>query len=235
MIVFKNSEEAEEKLNSVPLPEKEKRYVPISHNFLIENISTVFELSGHIIKEKKYKADMDGKIMSANFLFEGTPGSKSKPLLFFQNSYNKMVPVKMAVGLYEDDGSNLLIKDFRFSRKHTGTVKQELITGINELSAQFNDLTEKHIERIKVYKILKLNKEEIIELTGKIIYNDILNLRMIPKLMKRIKETFEETLVINGWEFISLASNALRTLSSRQELTKKLEFYKLIQNEFKIY
>jgi len=235
MTKFKNAEEAEKMLIHVPLPERIRRYVPISHLFLIQTITETFELVGYKILEKEYKSEMSGNVMSANFLFESKKGLKTKPLLFFQNSYNKMVPVRIAIGIHEESGSNLLFHEFSFSRKHIGTILKELKTGIEEIAEQFEDLTEKYLEKIQILKIINLNKDEVIEFSGKLIYNDIFNPRMVPKFMDMLKKEFETKKIINTWKLISIISRTLKTLNSRQELTRRLELFTLLTNEFKIY
>lgn len=119
-------------LFGVPLPAETKTYKPVGHKELFESISNCIEGAGYKIISDRINANDSGQIMTGK-LFALTKkdfeeGNDSvQNVIFYQNSYNKKLAVKISFGThFVTENTTVIHGHVNFKRKHTGNIATEL-------------------------------------------------------------------------------------------------------------
>jgi hypothetical protein len=146
-------------LREIPLPTATKSYAPVPHTVFLDEIKEELYKNNYRIKEERYLSANNGLIMTGNYMIEGEDSIIS-PSIYFTNSYNKMRKAELSSGvmvLVCKNGMISMDSTNRFSRKHSGTVLEDLRSNIK--------LSVNSIER--EFEKLKINMKEMqqIELT----------------------------------------------------------------------
>ena len=129
---MKNWKNTTDFLREIPLPEQTRTYKPVSHAIFIDEIKEELYKRGHSVKTERYLTANNGLIMTGNFTVDN-PDSHINPAIFFTNSYNKMRKAELTTGAIVLICSNGLIRQevaHRFSKKHSGTVLEDLRNNI---------------------------------------------------------------------------------------------------------
>jgi len=129
---MKNWKNTTDFLREIPLPEQTRTYKPVSHAIFIDEIKEELYKRGHSVKTERYLTANNGLIMTGNFTVDN-PDSHINPAIFFTNSYNKMRKAELMTGAIVLVCSNGLIRQevaHRFSKKHSGTVLEDLRNNI---------------------------------------------------------------------------------------------------------
>ena len=113
-------------LVKISLPEETKSYRPITHEQLIDLTLNSIQGAGFELEKEWYQSARDGQIATGHYTIKNIADSEMQLMVGWQNSYNKQVSLKFALGTYLLICANgACSSDMgNFKRKHTGDVQE---------------------------------------------------------------------------------------------------------------
>ena len=93
-----NTNFTKELLLSTPLPQETNSYKPISHEQLIDLTLSGIEKSGFKLETELYSSAQEGNIANGRYTISNVADSEMKLQIGWQNSYNKQLTLKFALG-----------------------------------------------------------------------------------------------------------------------------------------
>lgn len=161
-------------LKNIPLPENTGTYSAVPHAVFLDEIKEELYKKGHVIKEERYLTANNGLIMTGKYIIENE-NSIMNPAIYFTNSYNKMRRAELQGGisiLVCKNGAIGIDTASRFSRKHSGTVLEDLRTNIvltvDSLEEQFNRLKYNMEEMQQIH----LSESQVAQIVGDMYVNE---------------------------------------------------------------
>ena len=165
-----NTNYTKELLLSTPLPQETNSYKPISHEQLIDLTLTGIEKSGFILEKEIYSSAQEGNIANGRYTISNVADSEMQLQIGWQNSYNKQLTLKFALGTQIIICQNGCVSgDFgAFKKKHVGEIQtftpQAITDYIKSAGEAFKRI---QVER-DAMKQIEVDKRIISELIGRL-------------------------------------------------------------------
>jgi hypothetical protein len=152
---------------NTPVPVQTRTYKPVSHSSLIDLTLNSIEKAGFILDKETYSSAVDGQIANGRFSISNVADSEMQLQIGWQNSYNKQLTLKFAIGTRILVCSNGCVSgDFgAFKKKHVGEIQTFTPSAIVDYIAQAGEaftLMQKQREDMKQVQITKRIKAELI-------------------------------------------------------------------------
>lgn len=158
-----------EMLSKVPVPEKTRTYMPISHVHMDSLTREMIEKNNFSLQSTEYLTAKNGNqaIGKYNISYGGDPDMGL--MIAFQNSYDKTTTVKFAIGGFVFVCSNgMVMGDLgAFKHKHAGEVQQITPEIISEYIKKSDDILNKMIINKNKMKEIEVTKKTCAELIGR--------------------------------------------------------------------
>lgn len=124
----------EQQLRQVPLPTHGGRYAVVPHGDVIDEVKKQLNNAGLTIREVIYKMTLDGQVAQGIYYLEEATIQEMGMMFAWSNSYNKTMRFKCAIGAHVFVcGNGVLRGDMgNYSRKHSGTAKQDVFNQIQD-------------------------------------------------------------------------------------------------------
>ena len=156
-----------ELIMNTPVPVQTRTYKPVSHSSLIDLTLNSIEKAGFILDKETYSAAVDGQVANGRFSISNVADSEMQLQVGWQNSYNKQLTLKFAIGTRILVCSNGCVSgDFgAFKKKHVGEIQTfapGAITDYIKSAADTFTLMQKQREQMKQIEITKRTKAELI-------------------------------------------------------------------------
>lgn len=156
-------------LSLVPVPEKTRTYMPISHIDLDSLIRETIDKNNFQIQSTEYLTAKQGNqsIGKYNLTYGGDPDMGL--MIASQNSYDKTTTVKFAIGGHVFVCSNgMVMGDMgAYKHKHAGSVQELTPTTIEEYIKNADDIFQKMIISKNRMKEIEVTKKTCAELVGR--------------------------------------------------------------------
>lgn len=116
---------SEAELRRIPLPEETATYKPVSHGELIDVTMDALSKAGFQLSSATYESAREGMIANARYVIKNVSDEEMALMVAWQNSYNKQISLKFAIGTHVFVCANgCVFGDFgSFKKKHTGEVQ----------------------------------------------------------------------------------------------------------------
>jgi hypothetical protein len=113
-------------LMHVGLPAQTATYKPISHEQLIDLTLNSIQGAGFQLENEWYESAREGQIATGHYAIRNIADNEMQLRIAWQNSYNKQVSLKFALGVHVFVCSNGCVSGDMgaFRRKHTGDVQE---------------------------------------------------------------------------------------------------------------
>lgn len=170
MADIKTYQVQESELRAVTLPQQTRTYKPIAHGELIQLTRQTLDQEGLILKAESYSAAKDGKVANGRYQVGSLADNDMSVMIGWQNSYDKSITLKFAIGAHIFICSNGAISGDmgHFKKKHVGDIQEftpekmvEYIKGAGDTFAQM----QKDRDRMKE---IELSKKVQAELLGRL-------------------------------------------------------------------
>ena len=124
---------SEQDLRTASLPNHGGRYAVVAHGDVIDNAKNQILNAGFSINKEEYRMSNDGNVAQGVYHLDYANDPDMGMMFAWSNSYNKTMRFKCAVGGYVFICSNGVVRGDMgsYSRKHSGTALQDVITEIN--------------------------------------------------------------------------------------------------------
>jgi hypothetical protein len=125
---------SEQQLRQVPLPNHGGRYAVVPHGEVIDEVKKQLQNANFTIRDVIYKMTVDGQVAQGIYYLEESTIQEMGMMFAWSNSYNKTMRFKCAIGAHVFVcGNGVLRGDMgNYSRKHSGTAKQDVINQIQD-------------------------------------------------------------------------------------------------------
>jgi hypothetical protein len=162
-----NFNTTKELIMNTPVPVQTRTYKPVSHSQLIDLTLNSIEKAGFKLDKETYSSAVDGQVANGRFSISNVADSEMQLQIGWQNSYNKQLTLKFAIGTRILVCSNGCVSgDFgAFKRKHVGEIQSFTPGAIVEYIAQAGEaftIMQKQRESMKQIEITKRTKAELV-------------------------------------------------------------------------
>jgi hypothetical protein len=152
---------------NTPVPVQTRTYKPVSHSSLIDLTLNSIEKAGFTLDKETYSSAVDGQIANGRFSISNVADSEMQLQIGWQNSYNKQLTLKFAIGTRILVCSNGCVSgDFgAFKKKHVGEIQSFTPGAIVDYIAQAGEaftLMQQQRESMKQIEITKRTKAELV-------------------------------------------------------------------------
>lgn len=233
-----NTNFTKELLLSTPLPEQTNTYKPISHEQLIDLTLTGIEKSGFKLETELYSSAQEGNIANGRYTISNVADSEMKLQIGWQNSYNKQLTLKFALGTQIIICKNGMVSgDFgAFKKKHVG----EIQTFTPQAITDYIKSAEEAFKRIQVereaMKQIEVDKRVISELIGRLYIEEELiqstQLNIIQRELK--KPTHNYGAEGSLWELYQFTTFSMKEIHPRLWMENHMDVHKFFTQQWGI-
>lgn len=224
-----------ELLTNAPVPKQTRTYKPVSHEQLIDlTLESIYQ-AGFELDKELYTASSNGQIANGRFTISNVTDRDMQLQIGWQNSYNKQVTLKFAIGARIFICQNGCVSgDYgAFKKKHVGEVQTFAPNAITEYIKAAGDAFERiQKERDKMKKVEITNRRKA-ELLGRMLIEDQFiestQLNIIEKEIKRPTHDYdcENTL----WELYQYTTFAMKEVHPRLWMDRHIQAHQFFVNE----
>lgn len=230
---------AKERLFSAQVPERTDSYTPIAHSKIDEETRRILSEMGFEMKDSVYNSSTDGMIGQCQYNIQYGNDSEMGLMVAWQNSYNKLVSFKYAIGAHVMICSNGMVAGDlgAYKRKHTGTADLEAFQIMKNYLSNAKSIYERLITDREHLKTISLTPTRMAELMGKMfIEKEIITSTQI-NIMKR--EMYSPTYdygvpVHNAWSLYNFATHAFKEDSPRSWMKRHVDLHSFFNEEFEM-
>ena len=201
-------------LKSIAIPQLTNSYKPVSHRELIDTTKETLYKNNYKISSERYLMADDGQLMTGKFAINYGSDKDLALQVAFQNSYNKKVSLKFAIGIHVFVCSNsACVGDMgALRRKHTGDVQTFTPNFITEVIGETEQHFQRMIEQKKQFEEMELTKKVSAELIGRMFIDENLITSTQLNIIKREIEnpSFNYNSKGSAWELYNHCTLACR-------------------------
>ncbi len=162
-----NFNTTKELIMNTPVPVQTRTYKPVSHSQLIDLTLNSIEKAGFKLDKETYSSAVDGQVANGRFSISNVADSEMQLQIGWQNSYNKQLTLKFAIGTRILVCSNGCVSgDFgAFKKKHVGEIQSFTPGAIVDYIAQAGEaftIMQQQRESMKQIEITKRTKAELV-------------------------------------------------------------------------
>lgn len=161
-------------LLAAPLPSQTRTYKPVSHEQLMDLTLESIHQAGFTLDQESYTSARDGKVANGKFSIKNVADSEMQLQIGWQNSYDKSLSLKFAIGTKIFICSNGCVSgDYgAFKHKHVGDIQTFTPQAITEyIQGAGEAFTRMQSERESMKDIV-LNRRAQAELIGRMIIDE---------------------------------------------------------------
>ena len=152
---------------NAPVPAQTRTYKPVSHGQLVDLTLDGILKAGFVLDKETYSAAADGQIANGRFSISNVADSEMQLQVGWQNSYNKQLTLKFAIGTRILVCSNGCVSgDYgAFKKKHVGEIQSftpQAIGDYIKTAADSFKLIQGQREQMKQVEITRRTKAELI-------------------------------------------------------------------------
>lgn len=153
------------------IPKQTKTYKPIEHGKLIDLTLEGIHQAGFKLESEVYSSAREGRIANGKFAISNVADKEMQLQIGWQNSYDKSLSLKFAVGTKIFICSNGCVSgDYgSFKKKHQGTVQEFTPNAITEYIKNAADAFEKMQKEREFMKTIQIDRKIQAELIGRMI------------------------------------------------------------------
>lgn len=203
-----------EKLINVPLPEDTRTYRRIEHEELINLTYESLYSAGFMLQDEQYSMARDGNIANGLYAIRNIADSEMQIQIGWQNSYNKQISLKYAIGVKIFICQNGAVSGDMgsFKRKHVGDVQEFTPKYIGEYIKTAGEVFIEMQKARDRMKEIEVNKRVAAEIIGRAyLENQFINSTQL----NIIKDQFEVPIFDYGcpetlWELYNWTTYSLK-------------------------
>jgi hypothetical protein len=229
---------AYERMVVAPLPERTDSYTPIAHGLIDQKTREVLMEMNFKITATYYRSSTDGLVAQAEYHLEYGNDSEMGLMVAWQNSYNKAVSFKYAVGAHVFVCANGCVAGDlgAYRRKHTGSADHESLEIIKTYLLGAKRIFDKLVKDKEHLKQINLNQRKMAELMGRMFIEKELVTSTQLNIMKREfeKPTHDYGVpTCNAWNLYNLATYAFKEDNPKNWMKRHVDLHEFFHEQFK--
>lgn len=209
-------EVAKNSLISTPVPAETRTYRPITHEQLIDLTLNSIQSAGFKLDSEKYTAAREGQIANGKFRISNVADSEMCLEIGWQNSYNKQLSLKFAIGARVFICDNGVVRGDMgaFKKKHQGTIQEFAPTAIVEYIKRAGDMFTQMQKDREDMKGIAIDTKLKAELIGRMfIEEEFITSTQLNIIARNIKAPqFDYGAPDSMWELYQFTTQAMREI-----------------------
>jgi len=225
-----------QRMLSVSAPPRTKSYTPISHKTVIERTAYILNKMNFETKKTIYRSSTDGLIAQAEYHINYGNDPEMGLMIAWQNSYNKQVSFKYAVGAHVFICANGMVSGDlgAYKRRHTGEADVEALGSIENYLSCAKGIFDQLVKDRDELKKVQYNKKDIAELMGRMyVEKEIITSTQL-NIMKREleKPTYDYGVdPMNAWAVYNYATHAFKEDTPKNWITRHKDLHNFFMNK----
>ena len=203
-----------ELVSGVKVPEQTRTYKPVSNSQLIDLTVESIDRAGFKLDREAYTLSGDGQIATGRFTLSNVQDSEMQIQIAWQNSYNRQVSLKFAIGVKVFVCQNGCVSGDMgtFKKKHQGTVQEFTPTAISEYIKSAGDAFREMQMQREMMKEVDLSKRQQAELLGRMVYeSDIISTMQLNIIRKElIKPSYDYGVENTLWDLYQHTTHSMK-------------------------
>lgn len=222
-------------LLNAAIPAQTRTYKPVTHNQLIDLTMESIYGAGFTLDKELYSASPDGQVANANFTISNVADKEMQLQIGWQNSYNKTLSLKFAIGarificqngaVHGDMGS--------FKKKHMGTVQEFTPAAITEYIKQAGDTFQTMQTEREAMKQIEMTKRTQAELIGRLMLEEnlISSMQVNQIAAELTNPTYDYGAPGSLWELYQFTTQTMKETHPRNWINDHMQAHKFFVNE----
>lgn len=218
------------RLFSTPLPPETRTYKPVSHKLLAKTVLDAIKLAGFKVGVEEYFSARDGLVATARYTIEDISDKDMVLEIGWQNSYDKTLSLKFAIGTRIFICSNGCVSgNFgAFSKKHMADVKEFSSTEITDAILNAHKVFESIVKEKEMMKTIPLTSEEQGEILGRLFFNhDLIGSTQINMIKTELKTpSLDYGAPGSLWELYQFVTYSMKEMHPRLWIDNHIDVHK---------
>ena len=221
------------------VPQQTRTYKPITHSSLIDLTINSIEKAGFTLDKETYSMAQGGAIANGQFSIRNVADKEMQLQIGWQNSYNKSLSLKFAIGarificqngmVHGDMGS--------FKKRHKGDVQEFTPNAISEYIKQAGDTFQQMQTEREAMKQIEMTKRVKAELIGRMLIEEQFISSTQMNIMARELEspTHDYGAPDSMWELYNYATFAMKELHPSIRMNNHIKAHNFFVNESGVF
>jgi hypothetical protein len=217
------------------LPQQTRTYKPITHQQLIDLTLESIQQAGFALDKELYSSTIDGQVANGNFTISNVSDKEMQLQIGWQNSYNKTLSLKFAIGarificqngsVHGDMGS--------FRKKHVGTVQEFTPAAITEYIKQAGDTFQIMQTERESMKQIEVSRRTQAELVGRLLLDEkLISTMQVNQIAAELTNpTYDYGAPGSMWELYQFTTQTMRETHPRFWINDHMQAHKFFVNE----
>ena len=203
-------------VTAVPVPAQTATYKPVSNAQLIDLTLAAIDGAGFTLGKEAYTLAADGQVSTGKFTLTNIMDSEMQIQIGWQNSYNRQVSLKFAIGVNIMICSNGLVSGDMgtFKKAHKGSIQEFTPSAITEYIKSAGDaFKEMQIQR-EMMKQVEITKRQQGELLGRMVVEDQIISTMQLNIIRKeiIKPSYDYGVEGTLWDLYQHTTHSMKEL-----------------------
>jgi len=203
-------------LANVDLPMQTRTYKPVSHTQLIDLTLESIHQSGFTLDSEKYSMARDGNVANGNFAIRNIADSEMQLQIGWQNSYDKSLTLKFAMGTHIFICQNGCVSGDMgsFKKKHVGEIQTFTPQAISEYIKTAGDVFMQMQHEREAMKQIELSKRITADLIGRMyIEQDFIESTQLNIIKRELNKPTHNYSADNSlWELYQFTTFAMKEI-----------------------
>ena len=203
-------------VTAVPVPAQTATYKPVSNAQLIDLTLAAIDGAGFTLGKEAYTLAADGQVSTGKFTLSNIMDSEMQIQIGWQNSYNRQVSLKFAIGVNIMICSNGCVSGDMgtFKKAHKGSIQEFTPSAITEYIKSAGDaFREMQIQR-EMMKRVDLTRRQQGELLGRMVYeSDIISTMQLNIIRKElVRPSYDYGVENTLWDLYQHTTHSMKEL-----------------------
>ena len=161
-------------LLTAPVPQQTRTYKPVSHAELMDLTLESIHQAGFTLDQERYTSAREGKVANGKFTIKNVADSEMQLQIGWQNSYDKSLSLKFAIGTKIFICENGCVSgDYgSFKHKHVGEIQTFTPQAITEYIMDAGEAFTRMQKERDIMKTIQLDRRAQAELIGRMIIEE---------------------------------------------------------------
>lgn len=228
-----------ELLQSAVIPARTDSYTPIAHATIDTNTKNILRDLGFVISKINYRSSTDGMVGQAEYHLNYGNDPDMGLMVAWQNSYNKLVSFKYAVGAHVMVCSNGCVAGDigAYKRKHTGTADIEAFEIMRNYLYGAKQIFDKLVSDKEHLKKINLEASDMAAILGRMfIHKEIITSTQINIIKREMQNPTHDYGVPpnNAWALYNYTTFAFKEDSPRNWMKRHIDLHQFFSENFDI-
>jgi hypothetical protein len=226
---------AKNQMLAAPVPQETRTYKPVSHKELMDlTLESIYQ-SGFALKKEYYSVAREGNVATAHYTISNVADNEMNLQIVWQNSYDKSLSLKFALGTSIIVCSNGMVTgDYgSFKKKHMGEIQSFTPTAITDYIKDGGTVFRQIQEQRDTLKEVEISEQAQAELLGRLfIEQDLITSTQLNIVKRELKNpTYNYGADGSMWELYNHLTFAMKKSHPSDWLNDHINLHEFFMNQ----